>query len=236
MHGLRLRYSEHRAVYEVLPTISVAPALLLRLVNGSWLRVETPPRAFDVPHDPAALPTHLQGVAAAATELLANVNRALAVTLPLISLDEHYSDSDSFEGQKAVVESDTDDFIVATGTDTHYIRETPSVPACPYHDSSRATSDAVAAIPVLLVRSMDPRSFFVSGESQHCAHSVVAAAKSSPIAALDLEPSGPRSGQAGHAFCEIFRFETRMCCRTCAFETVCTKAKVLNALPCRRPA
>lgn len=236
MHGLRLRYSEHREVYAVLPTISVAPILLLGLVNGSWIRVEIPPRAFDVPHDPVALASHLHEVEAAAADLREKVNTALAANLPLMSLDEHYADSDGFAGLKGVVENATDDFIVVTGTHTHYVRETPTVPACPYHDSSRATQDAVAAQPVLLVRSMDPRSFFVSGEPHHCAHIVVSDAKASPITGLNLEQCGPRSGQAGHAFCEIFRFETRLCCRTCAFETICTKAQVLNVMPCQRPA
>ena len=235
MHGVRLRYSERREVYAVLPTISVAPVLFLRLANDSWIRVEAPPRAFEVPHDPTALSNHLHEVAAAALDLRATVNAALAVELPAIPLDEHYAESGAFEGLKGVVETDTDDFIVVTGTHSHYVLETPSVPTCPYHDSSRATQDAVPAQPVLLVRSMDPRSFFVSGEPHHCAHVIVSDAKSSPITGANYEQCGPRSGQAGHAFCEIFRFETRLCCRTCAFETVCTKAQVLNVMPCQRP-
>jgi hypothetical protein len=109
------------------------------------------------------------------------VNTALATDLALISVDEHYADANAFEGLKGVVETDTDDFVVLTGKHTHYILDTPTVPECPYHDASRATTDAVAAQPVLLIRSLDPRSFFVSGETHHCAHVVVSDAKSSPI-------------------------------------------------------
>lgn len=236
MHGVRLRYSEHRAVYAVLPTISVAPVLFLRLTNDSFIRVESPPLSFDVPQNPLVLANHLHDVHAAAMDLRNNVNGALGIDLPAISLDEHYADPDAFAGLKGVVESDTDDFIVVTGTHTHYMRETSTVPACPYHDSARAIHDTVAAQPVLLLRSMEPRSFSVSGELHHCAHVVVSDAKSNPITGANTEQCGPRSGQTGHAFCEIFRFETRLCCRTCAFETVCTKAQVLNVMPCQRPA
>ena len=36
-------------------------------------------------------------------------------------------------------------------------------------------------------------------------------------------------------FCEIGRFEWHLCCRTCAFEEVCTKAEVFH-LPCQNQA
>jgi hypothetical protein len=34
-------------------------------------------------------------------------------------------------------------------------------------------------------------------------------------------------------FCEIWKFEEHLCCRTCAFEEVCTKAEVFSGLPCK---
>lgn len=234
MHGLRLRYSRRREVYDVLPTISVAPVLFLRLANHSWTRVEVPPRSFELPHDRTQLANHLHDVDAAAADLRAQLDTALAKHLPSISLEEHYADADSFAPLKAVVENESDDFLIATGSHSHYILETPTVPECPYHDSARANQDGVAAQPVLVVRSMDPRSFFVSAAPHYCAHIIVSDAKSSPITDSNVEQRGPRSGKPGHAFCEVFRFETRLCCRTCAFETVCTKAQVLNVMPCQR--
>ena len=83
---------------------------------------------------------------------------------------------------------------------------------------------------------MNPRAFFVSGEPHHCAHSVVADAKFSVITDANAPVCGPRSGSRGQAFCELFRFETRLCCRTCAFESVCTKTRALAIVPLHPPA
>lgn len=62
----------------------------------------------------------------------------------------------------------------------------------------------------------------------------VALAKSQTVTAKNRERCGPRSSRDGEAFCEIWSFERRLCCRTCVFEPVCTKAQVFH-LPCQRP-
>ncbi|HEY5619450.1 MAG TPA: UPF0175 family protein [Vicinamibacterales bacterium] len=137
---------------------------------------------------------------------------------------------------KGVVQSATDEFVVVTGTETHYVLETPAVPDCPFHDSVRATHAGVAAGPLLLMRSTTPRAFFFSGESHHCGHRAVADAKAGVNTDANVAARGPRSGSRGQAFCELFRFETRLCCRTCAFKRVCTKTQALALMPCTRPA
>jgi len=70
-------------------------------------------------------------------------------------------------------------------------------------------------------------------EPHHCAHRDVISAKGTPITPANRSQCGPRSGRDGQAFCEIWRFEQHLCCRTCAFEEVCLKVAVFQ-LPCRR--
>src|SRR5450759_1944815 len=87
----------------------------------------------------------------------------------------------------------------------------------------------------ITVSNVKERSFFPSGETHHCAHGNVLLAKSSEITAENRARCGPRSGEDGEdgeAFCEIWSFEQRLCCRTCAFERVCTNADVFQ-LPCQ---
>jgi hypothetical protein len=111
----------------------------------------------------------------------------------------------------------------------------PSVPNCPFHDWAACEGAGVASMSApVVIRSISPRSFFFSREVHHCAHRDVNSAKASAITSANRDRCGPRSGEAGQAFCEIWRFEQHLCCRTCVFEEVCTKADVFR-LPCRRP-
>jgi len=234
LHGLRLRHIEQPGIYQPTPVIKVAPVVFLRTRHGAWLRVESPPQEFEVPHRYEDLPIHLEEVHKAAQTLLTEVNDQLRLTLQAYSLVRHYEDEDGFAALPGVREQGQGDFLLVTGDKTHYLLPEPSVPECPYHDWQACNRDSVPSNPgPLLVRSVAPRSFFVSGEKHHCAHRDVSTAKASPITAVNIDRCGSRSGREGQAFCEIWRFEQHLCCRTCAFEEVCTKAQVFR-LPCRR--
>jgi len=236
MHGLRLRYIEEPGIYRPAPVIKVAPVLFLRTRHGAWLHVESPPQEYEVPHEYADLPDHLGKVERAAQTLLAEVNHWLCATLQACPLAKHYEDDDGFAALPGVQEKRPDDFLLVTGDKTHYLVPSPSVPNCPYHDWQACHQAGVPSNPgPLLHRSVkEPRSFFVSGENHHCAHRDVSSAKGVPITLSNRAQCGPRSGRDGQAFCEIWRFEQHLCCRTCAFQEVCTKAHVFR-LPCQRP-
>ena len=133
---------------------------------------------------------------------------------------------------RGVIECRRDEFLIVTGNQTHYLRLEPSVPQCPYHDWRQSHADGSAVSPSpFMRRSTMPRSFFISQEEYHCAHRDMALAKDSRITKQN-QRCGLRSGREGDAFCEIWRFEAHLCCRTCAFESVCTKAQVFQ-LPCQ---
>jgi hypothetical protein len=232
MHGLRVSYYKQRNVYQVSPAISVAPVIFLHSRRGAWFFVETFSAAYQyaLPHKTAELNDHLDAVADAAGVLLDDINTHLSRSLSPVSLSVHYDDADLFRSLPGVVECGDDAYLLATGQNTHYIRRQPSVVGCPFHewkqcpDAGSGSNGAPIA-----VRKTDPRSFFISGELHHCAHSDVLAAKRSPVS--DDGSCGSRSGAPGQAFCEIWNFENYLCCRTCAFEDVCTKAQIFR-LPC----
>lgn len=235
MHGLRLRYIEQQGIYTPAPVIKVAPVVFLRSRYGAWFRVEAPPKDYELPHKEDDLARHLAEVHEAAMDLLCQVNQRLGTSLQPFPLHKHYEDEDGFAAIPGVVKCGGDEFLVITGDKTHYLLPEPSVPDCPYHDWGKCNSAGVPSNPgPILARSISPRSFFISGELHHCAHRDVNSAKASPIAAANQSRCGLRSGQEGEAFCEIWPFEQHLCCRTCVFEKVCTKATVFR-LPCARP-
>ena len=236
MHGLHLHYIEEPGIYQKKPVIKVAPILFLHLLHGSWLRVETTSQEeYELPHQKKLLSKHLREVKKAARKLLDQVNEVLQTSLQPLPLSQHYKDENAFEPIRGVVEYGTDKFLVVTGDKTHYLVPEPSVPDCLYHDWTVCDTNGVGANPGPIVkRSVEPRSFFVSGELQHCAHRDVFSAKENPITVYNRERCGLRSGEEGQAFCEIWRFEQHLCCRTCVFEEVCKKSEVFR-LPCIPP-
>lgn len=235
MHGLRLRYEQAQAIYQREPMIYVAPVLFLGTHMGAWVRVESSSKQYSLPHEPGKLPIHLEEVRVGAHSLLAETCEILQSSLATTSLEQHFADSESFDVQNAVVKLPEDEYWIVTGDQTHFLKPEPTVPDCPYHNYAHAHSEGVSAQPGPVVqRSVDPRSFFYSPETHHCAHQNVALAKSQSVTAKNRERCGPRSSRDSEAFCEIWSFERRLCCRTCVFEPVCTKAQVFH-LPCQRP-
>jgi hypothetical protein len=234
MHGIRLAYSEVPGIHAPpSPVVKIAPILFLGTRFGTWVTVKSSGRDETLPHDANWLGEHLARIQEAAKRLLQETRGVIGKVIEPLHLVEHYED-DSFDALPGVREDTEGHFVIVTGSETHYLRTSPTVPDCPWHDWPRARGNGCATeVGPLLTRSVQPRAFFTSGEVHHCAHRGVKAAKSIPISAQNRGACGSRSGVDGQAFCEIWRFETQLCCRTCAFESVCTKVELFQ-LPCRR--
>lgn len=244
MHGLRLSYSSRQGVHVPIPTMDVAPVVRIRSRFGSWLCVESCSVQYELPGEPAArdasdtpaahlkkVKAHLKKVEAAARELLAAGNRTLHSSHTPRPLSAHYEDVDAFEEVRGVESAGRDQFLLTTGANTHFILLGSPAPRCPHHDWLKCEKAGVA-VPCPTTRTrVNPRSYFTSGGAQHCAHREVFDAKASPITAENRGRCGQRSGEEGQPFCEIWGFETHLCCRACTFYEVCCKATVFR-LPC----
>ena len=232
MHGVRLVYSEVPGIHDPpSPVIKIVPVLFLGTRFGKWLMVKgrEPDKFF--PHKATQLKIHLTGIDAAAKQLLNETQKILGIQIQPKPIVEHYNDP-CFELLPGVLEEGMDHFRIVTGKQTHYLRFSPSVEGCPWHKWSKAKAGACeSGRAPIICRSVNPRAFFKSEEDQHCAHGDVHAAKASMISAMNRPSCGPRSGADGQAFCEIWRFETHLCCRTCTFESVCTSTEAFR-LPC----
>jgi hypothetical protein len=244
VHGLHLLYIEEpdflprsSVALSVSPVIKVMPIIFIRSQYGAWLRVNSEER-IEMPHAAEHLAEHLRGVQEIATRLLQDINTRLETHLTATTIESHFAHTDDFQALRGVVEKPKnhghyDEHVVVTGHHTHYFRLEPTVAGCPHHDWGNSNRENRAALVSIERRSTNPRAFFISGENHHCAHGDVAAAKSCQITPGNRDRCGPRSGKDYDAFCEIWRFEKHLCCRTCVFEDVCTKAQVFG-LPCHR--
>jgi hypothetical protein len=241
LHGLRLVYKTTPIVGHLVPTITVMPAIMLRSDNGCWIKVAR--RVMNqneirfVPNRYDDLPRHLKEVREDAERLLARVQHQLGRTLLPAPLTEHYVDN-AFEAMHGVevLLHEEDQFWIVTGQATHYLLPEPTVPECPFHDFGRSVEQGCQALTFPLINPSieTPRAFFTNSQLHHCCHEDVDGSKHITITDDNEERCGPRSGRRGDVFCEIAPVDELLCCRTCAFQTVCTRSEILR-LPCTIP-
>ena len=238
LHGLKLKYVQYPGFYENSPRINVMPVLFVRSKYDDWILVESR-ESHEMPFEEEKFGEHLETINNIAIDLLNKINKKLPVAIAPTTIESHFEDKEFFEMLKGVRHKkiDTvlqhDDFLIVTGQHTHYFRLQPSVIGCPHHNWAKSKQKGCSTPIAIQSRSINPRSFFITGEDQHCNHIGVESAKASQITIDNKERCGLRSADITEAFCEIWRFETRLCCRTCIFENVCTKAKIFN-LPCSK--
>ncbi|WP_035655664.1 hypothetical protein [Bradyrhizobium sp. STM 3809] len=105
------------------------------------------------------------------------------------------------------------EFVIVTGEHTHFLLASSDFSHCPGHDwmACHAMGKQVRA-PAILNSSVDPKSYFVSGSTHHCAH----------IEMHDLRAEK----------CFIEPFEAYLCCKACAFQSVCWSTSGSPLLPC----
>lgn len=134
-HGLRVRYCDP-GVYR-RPSIAVAPIVVLVSHTKSVIHVEGHYRDYDLTRG-RALKRHLKAVDDAAKELLADINARIGTSLMPLPVSDLYADAELFARLPGVRSLGDDEYVVVTGSRTHFITETPTVAYCAYHKWDRA--------------------------------------------------------------------------------------------------
>jgi len=245
MHGLRLKYIEEpdfEDYFEASPLIKVMPLIIVKSKYKIWLYIDSQ-KSAKIPPSSKGLPAHIEKINEISLSLLIEFFNQIGKTVPVNLLVDYYTDSENFytlpgiTKRKKTLENHSEEFLIVTGDKTHYLLEKSTVPHCPYHNWELSNAERCASTPQPIQQGKvnNPRSLFVSGEEHHCSHKTVTESKKRKVTSLNRQRCGLRSAEDGQAFCEIWHFEEHLCCRTCAFEEVCTKAKVFQ-LPCQRPS
>jgi hypothetical protein len=215
---------------DTFPRILVYPAAVIERADGKLLVFADTSLGRDVvPTRIEELPGHREKVKSSCQALLANI-------LLRLGQERSVSPLSNFRGFPSIVlrgsassvvprdepdrpscvksvDDRTGEFVVVTGEHTHFILAQSELPSCPGHDWSaiHAIGKQVAAPPVLS-SSVDPRSYFESRSTHHCAH----------IDVHDLRVDK----------CFIEMFETYLCCKACVFQPICWPGSEVKQLPC----
>ncbi|MBB4373750.1 hypothetical protein GGD63_006578 [Bradyrhizobium sp. cir1] len=223
-HALWIARKRDGAHFDAFPQINLYPAIVLERRDGQLISIIDSHRSrIAVPHDYSHLARHFQEVEASSVALLQTVNRELNTTLMASSLSDFPGFPTLANGRIPAVASQTatflkssprpDEFLLATGTDTHYCLPHPTVDPCAGHNWSDCLTlrENKLSAPVVS-RSFEPASFFTTLELHHCAHRGV--------------------HDRRQRRCLVSAFEEYLCCRACVFQDVCWPAVELNRLPC----
>jgi hypothetical protein len=151
---------------------------------------------------------HLKNVSDAARNFLSQVNNKLNMPLSLISLEECYSIDEMFDIFPPVYECKSNNFVIVTGTQSHYLIDKNI--NCSYYEHNN----------VVYRPNVDDshRSFCNCTGYYHCKHPEVRQIK-----------SRPQKNQ--RPLCKIWLFEQELCCRVCVFEKICRRTPTF-LLPC----
>ncbi len=234
LHGALLNYNEVGMGHGRTPAIYITPALFLRLDGGKYLRVESQ-RSFPVPHEYAGIGAHLSEVSAAAAKLKADVELHVGRALEVIPATSHDGAAlDASLPFVSVLDQRNPGMTlmqIVTGDRHHYFSAEPTVNNCAHHTWQNSHA-AGCGEPIVLVRAVSPKSFFTNDEVHHCCHRDVRALKA---AHNNAHAANAPVSPDNRAFCKIWRFEQRLCCRTCSFELVCGAVETFT-LPCSTAA
>jgi hypothetical protein len=223
-HALWVVRRKDGAHFDAFPQINLYPSIVLERRDGQLLAVidQLRPR-ITVPHNYENLSEHLNEVERNAVALLQAVNAETGITLASspLAVFPGFPVSGGLLAQVGTqqtirfMKSSTtpNEFLLVTGSDKHFLLPQPSIHPCVGHTWSECHSihknEREAAV---VSRSYDPASFFTTMEPHHCAHRIVHNRRA--------------------LRCHIAPFEEFLCCRACAFQSICWTPDETAGLPC----
>lgn len=236
LKGVILSYRKDERLYsKALPRIRIAPIVILFSNSFNWIWVMNPPKEFEIPLNHADFSAHSLEFSSEAQTLQNEIEKKLIMEIQFYSISEFFNNSELFRSIQGINRIAEDKYLIVSGIEPHLFRISDSLKPCPFHDWNLASSSGYAyGIDFIPESSYEKRSFFSNLSDFHCAHGDVFNAKSCQLSEGNRVKCGSRSGKDCQAFCEIWQFETRLCCKTCNFFEACSKSHLFK-LPCGNP-
>lgn len=223
-HALWVVRRKDGAHFDAFPQINLYPSIVVERRDGQLLAVidHLRPR-ITIPHTYDALSRHIDEVETNAAALLEAVRAEVGVALapsPLTAFPGFpvtgglLAPAGSSQTVQFLKSSATpDEFLLVTGSSSHFLLPHPTIASCAGHSWSECRALHENQRDAAIVnRSYDPASFFTTLEPHHCAHRTVHNRRA--------------------ARCHIAPFDEFLCCRACIFQTVCWTGDELARLPC----
>ncbi len=227
--ALWLRRQEGGAHFRVHPQLYLYAAAVLERDDGALVTVLDEQSENPVPHEMGEITDHFHAVQAASDQLLDAIRQEIG-SLPEASGVEQFPGFilpptigaiggvvPPRVGTKTEVlkswSARAGEFLLVTGATAHFLLREPTIVPCAGHDWVRckALGHNKGTGPIVS-RSVQPVSFFISGEDHHCAHRMV--------------------HDRREERCPILAFEEFLCCRACCLQKLCWLAAELGRLPC----
>jgi hypothetical protein len=219
-----------KGMLDTFPQILVYPAAVLERADGTLLHIADGQfgRAF-LPAEVSDLKEHLEAIGRNSDRLLDAIFQELQKRFEVSDLAAFPGfPATPLRGSKIALVPEPEqppvqfirpwpnsagEFLLVTGAYPHYLLAQPTMSSCVGHDWAACSGSGhnVGNAPVLLP-SVDPRSFYISGTSHHCAHRAIHDRRSEK--------------------CYIAAFESFLCCKACIFQRTCWPAEPAPALPC----
>lgn len=227
--ALWLRRQDGGAHFRIHPQLYLYAAAVVQRVDGVVVTVLDDHSENAVPHDMNEFAGHLAAVQAASDALLEAIKSELG-ELPEVSGVEAFPGfvlpptidtivsvvPPRLGPKKALLKSyrpRADEFLLVTGVAAHFLLQEPTAAPCAGHDWTMCNALGSSKGPgAVLSRSVEPMSFFRSGENHHCAHRVL--------------------HDRREERCLVMPFEEFLCCRACVLQCVCWSEAELGGLPC----
>ncbi|NTV45051.1 MAG: hypothetical protein HGB11_00645 [Chlorobiales bacterium] len=225
--------SGSEGMYDTFPQIRVYPVVVIERADRVLLNVADAQRfqGSFVPSDVKDLKAHLDVVEG-------NLNRLLEAIFDELHFRFEVSDITLFPGfpisplrgstnslvsypeqpRKKFIRpwpNRAGEFLLLMGTSSHFLLEQPTVATCLGHNWPECRAVSMHIGEPIFSQRIDPKSFYTSGSSHHCAHRAI---------------HDHRSDN-----CHVEVFESFLCCKACIFDQICWPEGTAAALPCGLP-
>lgn len=217
--GVHVRYERSgSSFYARQPRILIYPALFLTRKDEAVFTV------MDSGHEPVELDyhkdgngvetlvPHLDAIQGRSDDLYNACGNELGGALPEAELPAFPGFPNDGMANTPVGElPEPDEWLVATGSTTHFLLAEPRIQHCRYHTWAKCGVDA-ALQSAISARSVIPQAFFVDEQCHHCAHQVIQDRRETR--------------------CLIQAIDSRTCCQACSYLEHCWTAGERAELPC----
>lgn len=233
-HGLHVHFEATGSpVYGLKPQVLIYPVLIVERDDGVLITVSSCGEGISLGYtkvraeeeddeDLLRLDGHLAEVHASAQQVLDACQEELGEALVVAPLDRFPGFPTKQNGLQQIgrrmvvpLNGHHDEWLMATGTRTHYLTATPQVDPCRFHTwAACRVEDYGIGVSALSVRSVNPRAVFIDTQPHHCAHQLVQDRRESR--------------------CHIMSIDQRTCCQACAYVNGCWDVEEQANLPCGR--
>ncbi|WNN53248.1 hypothetical protein RIN66_04075 [Hafnia alvei] len=225
-YGLHVHFEKTGSqLYCPRPRILVYPALILQRIDDAFITITNGNKELTLNYTKNSentddLTVHLEQVTDNIKELHQACEDELDDTLSISSLSQFpgfpgvsFTEATNSPQMVKRINGEANEWLVLTGTEKHYLRNTPVIHSCLFHSWSACHLKGCAkGTSAISTPSTDPHIIFIDTQIHHCAHQEIFDRKERK--------------------CHIFSIDEQVCCQVCHYFSQCWSPAEQAKLPC----